>query len=41
LEPDFAGRQKNYLSYSLLGGLMKNGSTAREQIDGKKPFKAV
>lgn len=41
LESDFAGRQKNYLSYSLLGGLLKSGAVVREHINGKKPFKAV
>ena len=39
LESDFAGRQKNYLSYSVLGGLMKRGLVTREEIGGKKPFK--
>ncbi len=39
LESDFAGRQKNYLSYSVLGGLMKRGLVVREEVDGKKPFK--
>lgn len=41
LESDFAGRQKNYLSYSILGGLLKQGSIVREELDGKKPFKKV
>jgi len=41
LESDFEGRQKNYLSYSLLGGLMKRGLIVREEVDGKKPFKKV
>lgn len=41
LESDFAGRQKNYLTYSLLGGLMARGLVKREDADGKKPFKAV
>ncbi|WP_299322950.1 hypothetical protein [Parasphingopyxis sp.] len=39
LESDFDGRQKNYLSYSLLGGLMKRGLVKREDVDGRKPFK--
>lgn len=39
LESDFEGRQQNYLSYSLLGGLMKRGLVKRETIGGKKPFK--
>jgi hypothetical protein len=41
LESDFAGRQKNYLTYSLLGGLMTRGLVKREDVGGKKPFKAV
>lgn len=41
LESDVSGRQKNYLSYSLLGGLMKRGLVTREEIGGKKPFKLV
>lgn len=41
LESDFAGRQKNYLSYSLLGGLLKRGLVTRENIAGKKPFKVT
>lgn len=41
LESDFAGRQKNYLTYSLLGGLMTRGLVKRETVAGKKPFKAV
>ncbi len=40
LESDFAERQKNYLTYSLLGGLMKRGLVKRENVGGKKPFKA-
>lgn len=39
LESDFDGRQKNYLTYSLLGGLMSRGLVVRENIEGKKPFK--
>jgi len=39
LESDFDGRQKNYLSYSILGGLMARGLVIREEVDGKKPFK--
>ncbi|HEX8526142.1 hypothetical protein [Allosphingosinicella sp.] len=39
LESDFEGRQKNYLSYSLLGGLLKKGVVKREQVGTKKPFK--
>ncbi len=39
LESDFDGRQKNYLSYSVLGGLMKRGLVTRKEVDGKKPFK--
>lgn len=41
LESDFSGRQKNYLSYSILGGLMSRGLIIREEVDGKKPFKKV
>lgn len=41
LESDFDGRQKNYLSYSLLGGMMKRGLVVRLDVDGRKPFKAV
>lgn len=41
LESDFDGRQKNYLTYSLLGGLMTKGQVVREEVDGKKPFKAA
>ena len=39
LESDFQGRQKNYLSYSLLGGLMAKGRIKREQVGSKKLFK--
>jgi len=38
LESDFAGRQKNYLTYSVLGGLMKKGIVKREKVNGKQPF---
>jgi len=41
LVSDFADRQKNYLTYSLLGRLMKQGKVIRAEVDGKKPFKAV
>lgn len=41
LESDFDGRQKNYLTYSILGGLIKRGLVMREEIGGKKPFKAI
>jgi hypothetical protein len=41
LESDFTGRQKNYLSYSILGGLLSKGLVVRESINGKKPFKKV
>ena len=41
LESDFAGRQKNYLTYSLLGGLMTRGLVKRENVGGKKPFKIL
>lgn len=39
LESDFSGRQKNYLTYSVLGGLMKKGVIIREKVNGKLPFK--
>lgn len=39
LESDFDGRQKNYFSYSVLGGLMKRGLVTRAEVEGKKPFK--
>lgn len=41
LESDFEGRQKNYLSYSVLGGLLARGLVRRETVNGKKPFKLV
>ena len=41
LESDFNGRQRDYLSYSLLGGLMKKNRIIRVEVDGKKPFKAL
>lgn len=41
LESAFAGQQKNYLSYSILGGLMDKGLVMREDVNGKKPFKKV
>ena len=41
LESDFEGRQKNYLSYSILGGLLAEGRVVREEIGRLKPFKAV
>lgn len=40
LESDFAGRQKNYLTYSLLGGLIARGLVKRETVGSKKLFKA-
>ena len=39
LESNFAGRQKNYLTYSVLGGLLKKGIVTREKVGGKQPFK--
>jgi len=39
LESSFDGRQKNYLSYSILGGLLAKGQIKRETVGGKKPFK--
>lgn len=38
LESDFEGRQKNYLSYSLLGGLLSSGKIKRVIDGGRKPF---
>lgn len=35
LETDFEGRQKNYLTYSVLGGLLQRGLVARK-IDGNR-----
>jgi hypothetical protein len=39
LESDFNGRQRNYLTYSVLGGLMKTGRVRREKIGSRQPFK--
>lgn len=39
LESEFAGRQKNYLTYSLLGGLMTRGLVKRDTVEGKKSFR--
>jgi hypothetical protein len=39
LQSDFAGRQKNYLTYSVLGGLMKKGVVKRGKIGARQPFK--
>jgi hypothetical protein len=41
LESDFNGSQKNYLSYSLLGGLMKKDLVVRERVGNRQPFKTV
>jgi hypothetical protein len=41
LESDFNGSQKNYLSYSVLGGLLKQGKIERFEIDGRKPFRKI
>ena len=41
LESDFQGRQRNYLTYSVLGGMMKKGLIVREQIGRRQPFKKV
>jgi hypothetical protein len=38
LESDFEGRQKNYLSYSLLGGLLKSGQISRVIVGSRKAF---
>ena len=39
LESDFLGRQKNYLSYSILGGMIARGLVTREDYGGRKAFK--
>jgi predicted DNA-binding transcriptional regulator len=41
LESDFAGRQRNYLTYSVLGGLMKRGLVKRDKVGNRQPFKIV
>ncbi len=41
LESDFEGRQRNYLTYSVLGGLMKRGVVRRDRDGSRQPFKAV
>jgi len=38
LETDFEGRQKNYLTYSILGGLLARGAVRRQEVSGKKLF---
>jgi hypothetical protein len=38
LETDFQGRQKNYLTYSILGGLLARGEVRRREVAGKKLF---
>lgn len=38
LESEFEGRQRNYLSYSLLGGLMKLGLIERVHDGNRKAF---
>ncbi|WP_147391741.1 hypothetical protein [Pelagerythrobacter aerophilus] len=41
LESDFQGRQKNYLTYSVLGGLMKRGLVERKVDGTRKAFVKV
>lgn len=41
LESDFNGRQRNYLTYSVLGGLLKDGRVRREKVGSRQPFKLV
>jgi len=41
LESDFEGRQKNYLTYSLLGGLMRKGLIERRTDGNRKAFVLV
>jgi hypothetical protein len=38
LESDFEGRQKNYLTYSILGGLMRRGLVERRVEGSRKSF---
>jgi hypothetical protein len=35
LESDYEGRQSNYLTYSLLGGLLADGRVRKEKRDGR------
>jgi DNA-binding IclR family transcriptional regulator len=39
LESGSSGGQKNYLSYSLLGGLVERGLIKRENSAGRKRYK--
>lgn len=41
LQSDFEGRQKDYLTYCLLGGLLKRGLVVRLDLKLRKPFKIV
>lgn len=43
LESDQGGGQENYLAWSILGRLMKNGKVKREnvQASGKKAIRAI
>lgn len=38
LESDFDGRQKNYLTYSILGGLLKKQVVERTIDENRKAF---
>lgn len=39
LESDFNGQQKNYLTYSVLGGLLRRGLVTRVKVGNKQPFR--
>jgi hypothetical protein len=41
LESDFEGRQHNWLTYSVLGALLKRGLVTREKLGNRQPFKIV
>jgi hypothetical protein len=41
LESDFDGRQRNYLTYSLLGGLVRRGLVVRKSDGARKAFHLV
>ena len=38
LESEFEGKQKNYLTYSVLGGLLKDGKVVRKVDGSRKAF---
>lgn len=41
LESDFMGRQRNYLTYSVLGGMIRKGLVLREKVGHRQPFKVA